>query len=47
MVSWASMLQKIVALYTTEIEYVVTIEASKKMIWLYNFLVDLSKKVRK
>ena len=33
-VSWISKLQKVVALSTTEVEYVVAIEASKEMIWL-------------
>ena len=33
-VSWISKLQQVVALSTTEAEYVATIEASKEMIWL-------------
>ncbi|KAE8728570.1 hypothetical protein F3Y22_tig00004205pilonHSYRG00040 [Hibiscus syriacus] len=33
-VSWVSQLQKIVALSTTEAEYVIVTEASKEMVWL-------------
>jgi hypothetical protein len=33
-VSWISKLQKVVALSTIEVEYVVATEASKEMIWL-------------
>ena len=33
-VSWFSKIQSVVALSTTEAEYVVAIEASKEMIWL-------------
>jgi hypothetical protein len=33
-ISWISKLQKVVALSTTEAEYVVATEASKEMIWL-------------
>ena len=33
-VSWGSQLQKIVALSTTEAEYIAVIEASKEMVWL-------------
>ena len=33
-VSWISKLQHVVALSTTEEEYVATVEASKDMIWL-------------
>lgn len=33
-VSWASQLQQIISLSTTGDEYVATIRASKKMIWL-------------
>ena len=33
-VSWGSQLQKIVALFTTEAEYVAVTEASKEMVWL-------------
>ena len=37
-ISWISKLQKIVALSTTEAEYVVATEASKEMIWLQRFM---------
>ena len=40
-VSWVSQLQKLVALSTTEAEYVAITEASKEMLWLNNFLVEL------
>ncbi|KAE8703438.1 cytochrome P450 71A9-like [Hibiscus syriacus] len=43
-VSWVSQLQKIVALSTTETEYVVVTEASKEMVWLQSFLEELGKK---
>ncbi|KAL5839560.1 hypothetical protein ACOSQ4_012168 [Xanthoceras sorbifolium] len=43
-VSWVSQLQKIVALSTTEAEYVAVTEASKEMVWLQNFLEELGKK---
>ena len=43
-ISWVSNLQKIVALSTTEVEYVATTEAGKEMIWLHSFLDELSKK---
>ena len=43
-ISWASNLQKIVILSTTEAEYVATTEAGKEMIWLYGFLDELGKK---
>ncbi|RVW99369.1 Retrovirus-related Pol polyprotein from transposon TNT 1-94 [Vitis vinifera] len=43
-ISWASNLQKIVTLSTTEAEYVATTEAEKEMIWLYGFLDELGKK---
>ncbi|KAE8664704.1 hypothetical protein F3Y22_tig00112738pilonHSYRG00095 [Hibiscus syriacus] len=36
--SWFSQLQKIVALSTTEAEYVAVTEASKEMVWLQSFL---------
>ena len=42
--SWGSQLQKIVALCTTEAEYVAVTEASKEMVWLQSFLEELSKK---
>ncbi|KAE8706762.1 Retrovirus-related Pol polyprotein from transposon TNT 1-94 [Hibiscus syriacus] len=42
--SWVSQLQKIVALSTTESEYVAVTEASKEMVWLQSFLEELDKK---
>ncbi|KAE8676962.1 cytochrome P450 71A9-like [Hibiscus syriacus] len=43
-VSCVSQLQKIVALSTTEAEYVAVTEASKEMVWLQSFLEELGKK---
>ena len=43
-VSWVSQLQKIVALSTTEAEYVAITEASKEMIWLQRLMEELGKK---
>eukprot|EP00253_Pinus_taeda_P031249 PITA_31249 len=43
-ISWVSKLQSVVALSTTEAEYVATTKASKKMIWLQRFLDELGKK---
>ncbi|KAE8698301.1 hypothetical protein F3Y22_tig00110599pilonHSYRG00009 [Hibiscus syriacus] len=43
-VRWVSQLQKIVALSTTEAEYVAVTEASKEMVWLQSFLKELGKK---
>ena len=45
-VSWILKLQKVVALSTTEAEYVVATEASKEMIWLQRFMEELGKKQR-
>ena len=39
--SWVSRLQKINALPTTEVEYVVATEAANEMIWLQFFLEEL------
>ena len=43
-VSCISKLQKVVALSSTEVEYVAAIEASKEMIWLQRFMEELGKK---
>ncbi|WVZ16376.1 hypothetical protein V8G54_009358 [Vigna mungo] len=40
-VSWMSQVQKIVALSTTEAEYVAVTEASKELIWLQGLLTEL------
>eukprot|EP00253_Pinus_taeda_P005294 PITA_05294 len=42
-VSWISKIQSVVALSTTEAEYVVATEASKEMIWLQRFMGELGK----
>ena len=41
--SWKSKLQHIVALSTTEAEYIAISEVAKQMIWLKNFLNQLRK----
>jgi hypothetical protein len=43
-VSWISKLQNVVSLSTTEVEYVVSTEASKEMIWLHRFMEEFRKK---
>jgi hypothetical protein len=43
-VSWISKLQKVVALSTTEAEYVTSTEASKEVIWLQRIMEELGKK---
>ena len=43
-ISWASNLQKIVTLFTTEAKYVAATEAGNEMIWLHGFLDELDKK---
>ena len=43
-VSWGSQLQKIIALSTTEAEYVAVTEANKEMVWLQSFLEELGQK---
>jgi len=40
-VSWKSKLQKFFALSTTEAEYVAATEASKEIMWMRNFLLEL------
>eukprot|EP00253_Pinus_taeda_P003640 PITA_03640 len=42
-ISWVSKIQSVVALSTTEAEYVGAIEASKEMIWLQRFMGELGK----
>ena len=43
-VSWVSKLQSVVALSTTEAEYVAATKASKEIIWLQRFLDELGNK---
>jgi hypothetical protein len=43
-ISWILKLQKVVSLSTTEVEYVVSIETSKEMIWLHSFMEEFGKK---
>ena len=43
-ISWASNLQKIVTLSTSEAKYVDATEAGNEMIWLHGFLDELGKK---
>ena len=40
-VSWVSRLQRIVALSTTEAEYIATTEACKEMLWMQRFLGEI------
>ena len=40
-VSWQSKLQKCVALFTTEAEFIVVIEACKEVLWLKRFLNEI------
>ena len=42
--SWVSRLQKVVALSTTEAEYVAAIETCSKLIWLKAFMKEFGKK---
>jgi hypothetical protein len=46
-VSWISQIQKIVALSTTEAEYIAVTEASKEMIWLQGLLEEMGFKQEK
>jgi hypothetical protein len=46
-VSWISQIQKIVALSTTEAEYIAVTEASKEMIWLQGLLAEMGFKQEK
>ena len=43
-VGWVSKIQSVVALSSTEAEYVAATEASKEMIWLQRFMDELGKK---
>ena len=40
-VSWVSRLQRIVALSTTEAEYIAAIESCKEMLWMQRFLGEI------
>ena len=40
-ISWKATLQSIVALSTTEVEYMVAMEAVKKIVWLKDLVGDL------
>lgn len=42
-ISWISRLHKSVALFNTEVEYMIVLEADEKMIWLKFFLQILEK----
>ena len=44
MVSWGSKFLKIIALSTVEAEYVVVTKATKELVWLQNFIEELSQK---
>ena len=41
-ISWSSRLQTIVALSTTEAEYVAAVSAAQEMLWLQNLFTELS-----
>ena len=43
-VTWGSKCQKIIALSTVEAEYVVVTKPTKELVWLQNFLEELSQK---
>ena len=40
-ISWQSRLKKCVALSTAEVEFIITIEACKKLLWMKQFLTEL------
>ena len=40
-VSWQSRLYKMVALSTTEVEYMVAVEADKEILWMKDFIGEL------
>src|SRR5262249_6513586 len=44
-VSWSSKLQSMVALSTTEAEYIAAVEAGKEIAWMRNFLGELGFKI--
>lgn len=46
-VTWKSKLQKYVVLYTTEEKFIVFVEASKKLLWLRKFAMELGVKQEK
>jgi hypothetical protein len=46
-VCWGSKLQKVVALSTTEAEYVAVTEAAKEMVWLQGLMGELGKAIEK
>ena len=46
-ISWLSKLQKIVILFTTEVEYAAITEANIEMMWLQSFLKELDYKQKK
>ena len=46
-VSWKSILQNIVALSTTEAEYVAIVEATKEALWLKDLVSELGMNQRK
>ena len=43
-VSWQSRLQKVMALSTTEAQYMAVVEAGKELIWMRDFLSELGMK---
>jgi len=45
-VSWSSKLQSLVALSTTEAEFVAAVEAGKEMVWMRHLLGELGYKVK-
>jgi hypothetical protein len=40
-VSWSSKLQSVVALSTTEAEYIAVVEAGKEVVWICQFFTEL------
>ena len=39
-ISWASKLQSIVTLSTTEVEYIATVQAAQEILWLKNLFTE-------